>query len=857
MAEAVPHPDGPRPEPRAPEAADAAGRPARARGGRDPVALAAWRRVAEQRRRASGAETPVEEPHGAGPDGTPADDRPAGTPEPGSPDVPTPAAGLPVGDPTPATGLPAAPTAPEAVEVPDAVERDAVEPEAVERVEPEEPGEPPAAPSRPDAPVVRDRETQRPGRPGGAPHPGAPRSDDDRDQGPTGPDRLHDVLLGLAGRIDDDALTTVREMVAAEDDAEAAELLGGCLLADEVGLGADERAVLAPWFASGRVDPDLLAALPVDPDARRRSGHRFTTTAGAVEPAASLARAARRLPGVVTVRESWRVTPAGVAPGPVPHRVVLVETADPDDCDHVVHHLAHAARGLGSTSIEVYASGVALPAYHRDALAAARPLTAAEERPAPARSEDDETWRTVADAGTAHEAPRPLGDRPPEPEPGPPAVGKAGPDDERAAAPAASTPPTSIDDDLSVTARRIAALWARPVPEDFSAPLPADSLEETRLEPPLDAGTDADDPAPDDLVPDELQDELPDDVGPGRHGRPATGSFPAPTPTRRNGHHLGDAAVDDEAGELVDAGEPTPPEGTPADDPQVQRARHSRGPSPEEPTAPARFGHDARFGAGPGPAWPGAPVTGAQPGADTVFASPVEVGGEAVTLGTNGHRHEPVRAVAPQEPEVPEEPATGPVSWAEPSPEPFDGAHLGDAPGTATDVAPPWAAADGAGWTPETAAWAPPRPAPAPGPDAAGTGPVHQAPPPHAVPPRPGPPGAHPGPPPQGPPHLGPAAGGPPRSHPPDAAPPVWPADPEATSSWAPDTDDSVAQLSERERELLARLHEELAQRERAEGSDPFGGPAHRGRPRPGEHPPDGHGRVNGHGLPGGRDDTH
>jgi hypothetical protein len=816
MAEAgVPHPDGPRPEPRTPDGSE---RAARARSGRDPVALAAWRRVAEQRRRSAGTDDVELEPV-------------------------EPAVGT---EPVVEAVVPARLDVPE-----------------------------PALPSRsgpPDGvPVVRDPAGDAPreplaGRPGDvAASPGV-RPDD----GPPAPGRLHEVLLGLAGRIDDDALTAVREMVAAEDDAEAAELLGGCLLADEVGLSADERGVLAPWFATARVDPDLLSGLPVDPDALRRSGHRFVPTTTGATPAATLARAARRLSGVLSVRESWRVTPAGAAPGPVPHRVVLVETADPDDCDHVVHHLAHAARGLGGTSVEVFAAGVALPAYHRDALAAARPLSA---DPLPTRGqeavredvvreevvreevvrEDGETWRTVADAGAARMAPPQAPDRrpavePPASEPVAAAEPVVEPEVEptvdvdpevtEPSGPEATAAPTSIDDDLSLTARRIAALWARPVPEDFSAPLPPESLERTRLEPPgdPDAGSVPDGPsaAVDRADEDELGDledvdepaDLPEETGTvvdgpaGRHGRgpavdPGTDAFPArpPRPTPYvNGHHLGEQPADvADPPHEVDPGEPTPPEGTavdPADaTAQVQRARHSRGRG-EEPETPARSGHDARFGAGPGPAWPGAPVTGDRPGPDTLFTSPVEIGEEPVTLGTNGHRHDAVAAV----PAEPVDPPTGPVSWSS-APRPGPGAPVDDASGPRPvgDVAPPWAAADGSAWPQEQPGW-PPAPAPVP-----------------------------------------------PAYRPPQESP-VTP--PETTGGWSPDTDDSVAQLSDRERELLARLHEELAQRERAEGTDPFAGPS--GRPQPprpagppperrnGQGPPPG--RTNGHGLPGGPD---
>ena len=522
--------------------------------------------------------------------------------------------------------------------------------------------------------------------------------------------RLHDVLLGLAGRLDDDALTTVREMVAAEDDAEAAELLGGCLLAGGVGLTGEERAVLRPWFTAARVDHDLLGLLPADAGALSRSVHRFAPTVGDRAPGMPLAGAARRLPGVLAVRESWRVTPAGSAPGPVPHRVVLVETAGPDDCDHVVHHLAHAARSLDDTSVEVFASGAALPVYHREALAAARPLVADESaagatvgarRPAPRMPErpvlprfgpvdDDETWRTVADAGTARTIPAPTGtpgpgsDDPEEPgledldDAGPleagtdavPAVppGAAGqpvrdePADVVADLP---EPETSIDDDLSSTARRIAALWARPAPEDFSAPLAGESLEPTHLEPD-DGGTTRRDAVGQEDAPPEVaaqddarevdpQPDADDEQPSGRHGRPAatdlgTTSFRSPRPrSRTNGHRVDPA--EDETADTGDLGIPSEPAITAdeaADDAaaHIQRARHSRArdgnaPSEADPGS-ARFGHDARYGAGAGPAWPGGPVSGnSGPGPDTLFTSPVDVGEEPVTFGMNGHRHGP------------------------------------------------------------------------------------------------------------------------------------------------------------------------------------------------------------------------
>ncbi|MHC1563492.1 hypothetical protein ACR9E3_31435 [Actinomycetospora sp. C-140] len=233
----------------------------------------------------------------------------------------------------------------------------------------------------PATPAARDAHGRQP-----EPGPGAPtaRGGGDSRPGTPPPPRpdaggRHEVLLSLAGRIDDDALTSVRELVAVEDDAAAAELLGGCLLAAGAGVTAREHAVLGRWFAASRVDPELIDVLPRDPEADRREDHRFTAdppTSGAASGGAGevVARAAARLPGVQRVRQAWRTTPAGSAPGPVPHRVVLVETRSADDCEHVAHHVAHAARELGAVSVEVFAAGAELPAYHRAAVRAARPL---------------------------------------------------------------------------------------------------------------------------------------------------------------------------------------------------------------------------------------------------------------------------------------------------------------------------------------------------------------------------------------------------------------------------------------------------------------------------------------------------
>ncbi len=735
------------------------------------------------------------------------------------------------------------------------------------------------------------------------PAPGATRPGPDDGPPPVG--RLHDVLLGLAGRLDDDALTSVREMVAAEADAEAAELLGGCLLAGGIGLTGGERAVLRPWFTAARVDPELLGLLPADSGALDSSVHRFVTNAAGRAPGIPLARAARRLTGVVAVRESWRVTPAGTAPGPVPHRVVLVETAGPDDCDHVVHHLAHAARALDDTSVEVFAVGAGLPAYHRDALAVARPLVADDAAaPAPAApvrlspsvpartvppaptpaerigaADDEETWQTVADAGTSRTGRSSVPVPPPpddledledledpveddadepelldvdepeladadEPEPAvpdetdeAPAARDVAPQPAPAARPArpaaqdgvprpAAPPETSIDEDLSSTARRIAALWARPSPEDFSAPLPGDSLEPTRLEP-------ADDgPAHEEGAPDAVEPEDDDEAPSGRHGRPAARTWGRRRSARRGAGRAPTV--------IPSPGPRSPPPGDEDASATDPAPRPPPATTPRTPTAPS-----SRAPGSVGPARgtrPHSPTAGPRASATTPASAPgPDRPGRAARS-----RGRPVRGRTRCSPRpsrsARNRSASGPTATATTS-----------SPTRTTNPTPwgPTVTVTTPGSPPPTRS---PTPAPSPGPRLRVRGPWRPRPDParsgrHRPPAPPSCPHRLPGPPAPGYPASGRHPGGPGPRRPGDPGDAIAPVGGRRSRAWTPEghprygspaqgpdpswtpDDDSVAQLSDRERDLLARLHEELAQRERSEGADPFGAPPSGARP--------------------------
>ena len=531
---------------------------------RDPVALAAWRRVAAQRgRRVAWG---------------PATESPEETDDPERLDPST------VEVPAPGTGGSGSPASPAGL------------PSTASRLPSVGTGSRPTRPPRPDGPYGAPPEH------GGRPSAG----------------NLHDVLLGLAGRIDDDALSSVRELVAVEDDAGAAELLSGCLLADAVAVSAAERAVLEPWFSVTRVDAELLELLPLDDAARERPRHRFVADAHRDDHSAdpgraaasvdAVARAAARLPGVVSMAQCWRITPAGSSSGPLPHRVLLVATDTGVDGEHVAHHVAYAARDLGSVSVEVLGVGADLPAYHRAALEAATPLLGTAPLPAagttPPAAEGAGDSVSEADmllaelpyggdvpADAPSESPGPDPDPDPDPDPAPP---------ESDAHPSTAAPLLDPDE----AAARIAALWSTPAPGDPSPvdtpPVGAPPLETPALEAsPVDTAP-ADPPSP-------LADDHPeapvDGVVPrartSRTGASTLDDAPDDTPSPRvNGHRLGVngvrhgevGGVTSPDGPVIEP--PTDPVGWPfvAGDVPAGRGEDADGwrvdPSPTGPTAP-------------------------------------------------------------------------------------------------------------------------------------------------------------------------------------------------------------------------------------------------------------------------------
>jgi hypothetical protein len=184
---------------------------------------------------------------------------------------------------------------------------------------------------------------------------------------------VHDLLLALAGRLDDDLLAWARELVAVGEEGQAVELAATALAAEEVALPPAVRAAIVAAARAAHTDLDAARALaPAAAD--DGTAHRFDPQAGDADAVVAVLTGlpARRLAGC-RVHLTWRRTPAGAAPGPVPHPVLLVES-DPDrSADVLAYQLAAELDRAGiAASVEVFPTGTTLPAYQAAALRAAR-----------------------------------------------------------------------------------------------------------------------------------------------------------------------------------------------------------------------------------------------------------------------------------------------------------------------------------------------------------------------------------------------------------------------------------------------------------------------------------------------------
>ncbi|MBW0125827.1 pentapeptide repeat-containing protein, partial [Pseudonocardia oceani] len=200
---------------------------------------------------------------------------------------------------------------------------------------------------------------------------------DDRTTG----DSPHGILLALAGRIDDDLLAWCRELVAVGEDGRALELITGTLVADGTALPPRERAAVAAAARSARTDLDADAVLPPAATAAG-APHRFDAGRGVEHLAAAVGALPERLVAGCRTWVTFRSTPAGSAPGPLPQPVVLVEVAADDQrpVDVLGYQLAIACARVGApAAVEVVVAGAPRPEYQQAALRSALPVHGAPD----------------------------------------------------------------------------------------------------------------------------------------------------------------------------------------------------------------------------------------------------------------------------------------------------------------------------------------------------------------------------------------------------------------------------------------------------------------------------------------------
>jgi hypothetical protein len=233
--------------------------------------------------------------------------------------------------------------------------------------------------------------------------------------------RLHDLLLAMAGRIDDDALSQARELLAVAELDRAVELLVGTLMAGRIPVTADERHEIRWLLDELRSEPalaDRLGVVDVQPVPRHRFTAESDPTAGVAD---ALDRAVSVLPDVRSVRCVWRSSPAGATPGPLPQRLVLVDIGSQGFAPATAYRLDTVLRRAGvRAAIEVLRVGTQLSEYHAAAVTTAREVYFADRTQVVAssgsRHSDSDDSAAWFDGTDASRQPAPVTEPAPVPE---------------------------------------------------------------------------------------------------------------------------------------------------------------------------------------------------------------------------------------------------------------------------------------------------------------------------------------------------------------------------------------------------------------------------------------------------------
>lgn len=278
------------------------------------------------------------------------------------------------------------------------------------------------------------------------------------------PLRLHTVLLGLAGRVDDSALSQARRLAARARTDEAAELITGTLVAGQIPVRRAEQRELAALLAASGADDWFAEQLIVD-ESLDGVEHRFSGGAAAAAGVSeALAHVLRRLPDVRAVHAVWRNTVAGRVPGPMPQRLVLAQVGTSGSALATAYRMDVALHRAGiSAAVEVTDPQTPSSDYHAQALAAAEPVTTGV-------ANDAFATREVANASFAT--------RQPEPEPTPATATPEPALEPEPVAPAPEQPPRAVQSERvpepepAVPARGPVVSAPEPEPAATAAPEP-------------------------------------------------------------------------------------------------------------------------------------------------------------------------------------------------------------------------------------------------------------------------------------------------------------------------------------------------------------------------------------------------
>jgi hypothetical protein len=210
------------------------------------------------------------------------------------------------------------------------------------------------------------------------------------------PVRLHDLLLALAGRVDDDALSQARELLAVAEPDRAVELLVGSLLAGRIPVLTDERDQITRMLEelhSSRTLADLLTVVETLPVPK----HRFSAESDPTDGIASaVGKTVSGLPDIRSVLSVWRSSAAGATPGPLPQRVVLVDIGPQGHAPATAYRIERSLRRAGvRAAVEVLRPGTQLSEYHAAAVTTAREVKFADAAPRGAtrgRRDENGAW---------------------------------------------------------------------------------------------------------------------------------------------------------------------------------------------------------------------------------------------------------------------------------------------------------------------------------------------------------------------------------------------------------------------------------------------------------------------------------